>query len=429
MKKCLVIGGGLAGLSAAVHLTSKSYKVTILEASPKLGGRTYSLHNDQHKQFVDNGQHLMMGCYDYTLEFLKLIDALGEIEIQEKLRVKVVGKEGDIHYLASNSNLYPFNLLKAILNYSAVSFSERTSILKFFVSRVFYSRPGLEKLTVLEWLKINGQSERSINSFWEMIAIGTLNSSMEKSSALLFREVLKKVFFNGNNSIRFILPKNSLSQTFSQKAEQFILSNGGEIYLSERASDVTIKQGLITEIRTNKKSYDDFDFIVSAVPVNAFTKLIFHPFRPSFELPEMKYSPIISVHLWLKKNDFKERFYGLLDSKINWLFNNGTHITLVTSAADELVKMPNKEIIRHFCLDIINYFPYFKVIDIVDSLVIKEKSATFIPSNESNIARRKIFNPVKNLFLSGDWIDTGLPATIEGAIKSGKMAADWIVKY
>lgn len=428
MKKCLIIGGGLAGLSAAAHLVKNSHQVTLLEASPKLGGRTYSYYNPGHGHYIDNGQHLMMGCYHSTLELLKIIDGIGEIEIQDKLLIPFIDSEGNTHLLNSVSNLYPFNLLYAILNYNALSHKERFSLLKFFIYNILYNAGNREHYTVYDWLKKGGQSQNSILSLWKVLAVGTLNSDIEKSSAYLFRDVLREIFLTGNKSAKLILAKNSLSETFSDKIRLFIQRYGGEIRLSERVSSISVSDGKITGIRSLKNCYESFDCVISAIPLRAFNKLEFYPVKPEFVLPELEYSPIVSVHLWLKNNPFKERFYGMIDSEIDWLFNNGTHITLVKSAADELAFVSNEEIIRLFCAEIKKYFKYFDSGDVLDAIVIKEKNATFLPSPASNLERKNIYCPVTNLVLAGDWTDTRLPATIEGAIKSGKTAADVVMK-
>jgi squalene-associated FAD-dependent desaturase len=428
MKKCIIIGGGLAGLSAAAHLVKNSHQVTLLEASPKLGGRTCSYFNTAHNHYTDNGQHLMMGCYHSTLELLKITDGMGEIEIQDKLVIPFVDNEGKTHLLNSATNLYPLNLLYAIMNYGALSCTERFSLLKFFIFNIFYNAGIREHYTVYDWLKKGGQSQNSILSLWKVLAVGTLNADIEKSSASLFRDVLRQIFFTGNKSAKMILTKNSLSETFPDKIRLFIHRYGGEIHLSERVSSISVSEGKITGIRSLKKCYEDFDCVISAVPLRAFNKLEFNPVKPEFIVPALEYSPIVSVHLWLKDNPFKERFYGMLDSEIDWLFNNGTHITLVKSAAGKLASASNEEIIRLFCTEIKKYFNYFDSDGVLDAVVIKEKNATFLPSPASNIERKNIYCPVPNLVLAGDWTDTRLPATIEGAIKSGKTAADVVMK-
>jgi hydroxysqualene dehydroxylase len=427
MKKCIIIGGGLAGLSAAAHLVKNSHQVTLLEASPKLGGRTYSYYNRKHGHYIDNGQHLMMGCYHITLELLKIADGLSEIEVQNKLKIPFVDKEGKTHLLNSSSSLYPLNLLYALLNYSALFLMERFSVLRFFINNILYDAGNKENITVDEWLKKGGQSLNSIISLWEVLAVSMLNAETGQASASLFRDILRQVFFTGNKSAKFVFAKNSLSETFPAKIQQYILRQGGEISISERVDSVSIYDGKITGLRSIKNYYNDFDCVISAVPLRAFNKLVFNPVKPQFVLPSLENSPIISVHLWLKNNPFKERFYGMLDSEIDWLFNNGTHITLVKSAAGEVINTSNAEITELFCAEIKKYFNCFEAGDVLDSLVIKEKSATFIPTPASNAERKDIYCPVKNLILAGDWTDTRLPATIEGAVKSGKTAADAVM--
>ena len=427
MKKCIIIGGGLAGLSAAVHLIKKSYKVTLLEASPKLGGRTYSFIHEKHNHHIDNGQHLMMGCYKNTLELLKIINAESEVEIQDRLNIPFLVKGGKEYNLNAPANLYPFNLLYAIMNYKALSLQERFSVLKFFINEILFNAHQPENLIVDGWLKKGGQSSNSISSLWEILSVGTLNSSQANASAAIFRDVLREVFLTGNNSAKIIFPKNSLSETFSDKVRLYIQRNGGEILLSERVCSINLDNGKMTGLKTSKNNYSGFDCAIAAIPLQALDKIEFLPSKPHFTLPQFEYSPILSIHFWLKQNTFKKRFYGLIDSKVHWLFNNGTHITLIASAADDLIHYSNQEITKLFCNEIKNYFPEFNEDEITDAVVIKEKRATFIPTIASNRERNLISNPVTNLYLSGDWTNTQLPATIEGAIKSGRTTADLIM--
>lgn len=428
MKKCVIIGGGLAGLSAAVHLSNNSFKVTLLEASPKAGGRAFSFFDKDHGHFIDNGQHIMMGCYKYTLEMLDIIGATEEVVIQERLRVPFAGPLGESYYLDARSGFYPFNLAVAVAGYKALSVVERISALKFFSNNILYNAGlGKDKL-VIDWLKEGGQSENSINSLWAILAVGTLNSSPAKASAILFRNVLREVFLTGSKSAKIVLPKKSLNETFSGKARLFLEKQGSELLCSQRVRSINLHGMDVTGINTTDNNFTGFDFVISAVPLQAFAKIDFTPAAPAFKLPRLESSPILSVHMWLKENPFKERFYSLIGSPVQWLFNNGTHITTVTSAADGFVNLKNDQIISLFCFEIRKFFPYFNIEGILDSLVVREKSATFLPTIASNPERKNIYSPLTNFVFAGDWTDTKLPATIEGAIKSGKKAAEFVMK-
>jgi squalene-associated FAD-dependent desaturase len=427
MKKCIIIGGGLAGLSAAVHLTKNNYKVTLLEASPKLGGRAYSFYNGSHGHYIDNGQHIMMGCYQNTLELLKITDALDEIIIQDNLRVPFVSEGGKEYRLEAGSHLYPFNLSRAIWGYKALTVKERFSLLAFFVNNLVYDGGLSKDISVNEWLRRGGQSDNTIKCLWDILAVGILNSPADMASAKLFRGALRQVFLTGNKSTKIVFAKSSLSETFADKSRLFIEKQGGEILLSQRVREVSLSGVNVTGIKTVDKEFTDFDFAISAVPLNGLNKIEFNPPAEELKLPEIETSPILSVHLWLKENPFREKFYGLIGAPVHWLFNNGTHITLVTSAAFEILNDSNEEIISKYCFVIKKYFPYFNASEILDSVVVREKNATFLPTTASNPERKNFYSPLANFAFAGDWTDTKLPATIEGAIKSGKAAAERVM--
>ncbi|MEJ2618419.1 MAG: oleate hydratase, partial [Ignavibacteriaceae bacterium] len=172
MKKCVVIGGGLAGLSAAVFLADSGIKVEVIEASPKLGGRTYSFLNKSKSDVIDNGQHILMGCYKDTLDFIRLIKAENNFYFQKQLKVNFLKENSELFRLKAYNLVYPFNLLSALLNYKAISFIDRIKLLKFFAKLFLYPDDRLNKLTVYQWLKQEHQTKESIKSFWEILSVG-----------------------------------------------------------------------------------------------------------------------------------------------------------------------------------------------------------------------------------------------------------------
>jgi hydroxysqualene dehydroxylase len=427
MKKVAIIGGGLSGLSTAIWLAKAGVRVELFEASPKLGGRTYSFLDDQSGDLVDNGQHILMGCYKETLQLLKIVNADKDLFSQEKLEIDFIHKDLGIVPLESKSRIYPFNLLIGFLKYKAISLPERLKIIKVLFKLLFVPSDSLQNITVFDWLISEGQNENTIKSFWEILVIGALNTKAENASAKIFADVLKQMFFGGNKSSAIILPKTDLSSLFCNKISSYLLNQNGIINLSSKVCSVKIKRNKIQYIQTDDGCYNYFDFVVSAIPYYAFQKI----FQNINELEEynfqLQYSPIINAHLWLKNNNFKKKFYGFIDSPIHWLFNHGKYITIVKSNAEEIINLTNEEIIRIFTNEIKKYFKDFNISLISHYKIIKEKRATFIPSefilNNRPYSRTKI----RNLFLAGDWTNTHLPATIEGAVKSGRLAADLIL--
>jgi len=424
MKKCLVIGGGFAGLSASVHLSNAGYQVELIEASPKLGGRAFSFIHKPTNTLIDNGQHIMMGCYKQTLKFLGVINALNKIEIQEKLSVKFISPNFELYVLKATSLFYPFNLLGAILNYSAISLRERLSILRFFLKLPLFAQRDLSKMSVDDLLAQENQNENVKKAFWEIICVGALNTNLKKASAKVFVDILKEIFLKGSFGSKIILPKTNLSETYCLPAKQFVEAKGGKIFLSERAEEIKVEKNRAVEVRTDKRRIAEFDFMVCAVPFYAAQKFLSFSFSNDFN---PQYSSILNVHVWLaeakKENWYGKNFYALIGSKLHWVFNHDSHLTCVISDADYLLNLSDEEIMNMIYSELERYMNITKH-DIKDYFMIKKKRATFITSNEILNNRPNSETEVKNLFLAGDWVNTGLPSTIESAVKSGRVAAE-----
>jgi len=424
MKHCMIIGGGFAGLSAAAYLTKQNIQVTLLESTPKFGGRAYSFTEQKSNDVVDNGQHILMGCYSDTINFLKLIGAKDNFIYQKSLQINFLTKAGKLVELKSFTSLYPFNLLFSLLNFKAITITERLSLLKFVIKLPFISHQKLSNKNVRDWLKEEKQSDNTIKSLWEIIAVGALNTNIDRASAFMFREILMKIFFNGNFASTIILPKHGLSDAYVKNAKEYIESSGGEIKLSSSVKEFIISDNKIVGIKTADEVYNDFDYVISAVPFHAFNNI--YPELFLDEKIEFESSSILNIHIWLKNNPMKEQFYGLIDSPVHWIFNKENHINLVISDAGYLIEKPAEEIYK-MCVDELVKCTKLKELDFAHYKVLKEKRATFVPSNKIDYKRPSSKTEITNLFLAGDWTDTGLPSTIESAVKSGRVASELIL--
>jgi len=424
MKHCLIIGSGIAGLNAASLLASKNISVTILESSPKLGGRTYSFLETQTNQIVDNGQHLLMGCYKDSLAFIKLTGAEDNFSYQKNLNVKFINRDRKIYSLNASSFPYPFNLLNAVLNYDVLNFSSKIKFIRFLVSFRFISESALSNLTVSDWLEKENQNDTQLKNLWEILCVGTLNTSISKASALVFYRILKLMFLKGNYAATLILPKYGLSESIVNPASEYIKKHGGKIFTSEPVKKIEISNNKIETVTSDKKVYKDFDFVISAVPHYALEKII------DVEIldidVEFEYSTILNIHIWIDDLILDEMFYGLLNSPLHWIFNKGDHINVVISDADYLAEKSKDEILN-LIIDELSIYTSIKKENITNYKIIKEKRATFVPDKNSLSKRPQPTTKIKNLILAGDWIDTGLPSTIESAAKSGRLAADIVL--
>jgi squalene-associated FAD-dependent desaturase len=425
MKQCLIIGGGLAGLAAASILSSKNLNVTLIESSPKLGGRTYSFKDTETDTEIDNGQHIMMGCYTETLSFLKLIGVENNFEYQQNLFLKFIDRNKNQFQLNAAKTFYPFNLLMAILNYNVLNFSDKISFIRFLIKLPLLNKNSLRKITVIEWLENENQNPKIIKSFWEILCVGALNTNSEKASALVFYDVLMQIFFKGNFASTIILPKYGLSESIINPASSFLKKNGGTIILSESVKEIVVKDLKVVSIKSDKNISNNFDYVISAVPFYALDKII--SIKKLNIVLELEYSTILNIHIWLQENKLQEKFYGLFDSPLHWIFVKGNHINIVISDANYLVDKSKEEIVKLVIDELVQYTT-IKMEDVQQYKIIKEKRATFVPNVSTLEKRPNSKTPIKNLFLAGDWTNTGLPSTIESAIKSGRIAAELILQ-
>jgi len=423
MKRCLIIGGGLAGLTAASILSSKKINVTLLESSPKLGGRTYSFTDKETDTEIDNGQHIMMGCYKETHSFLKLIGAENNFDYQKNLFIKFLDRNRNQFQISASSLFYPFNLLLSVINYDVLNAGDKFFFIFFLLKLPFISKNALRKITVKEWLEKEEQSIKTIKGFWEILCVGALNTSLEKASASVFYDVLIAIFFKGNFASTIILPKYGLSKSIINPALLYIEKNGGEVILSEIVKEVVVKNQKVVAIKSDKNIYDGFDFVICAIPLYALDKIIS---KETLDIDlELNYSTILNIHIWLSKDILQEKFYGLLDSPLHWVFVKDKHINIVISDADYLADKSKEEIYSFVFYELIQYTSILME-DIKRYKIIKEKRATFVPTIDILAKRPDSKSGIKNLFLAGDWTNTGLPSTIESAVKSGRIAAQHV---
>jgi squalene-associated FAD-dependent desaturase len=424
MKKCLIIGSGIAGLTAASILSSKKIKVTILESSPKFGGRTYSFLDSNSNSVIDNGQHILMGCYKDTLDLIKLIGAEKNFNFQKNLEVYFLTSERKEYKINASSIIYPLNLLGAILNYNILDIMDKINLIGLLLKLPFIRKSSLKNLSVLDWLREQNQNEKIIQALWEILCIGTLNTSPDKASAEVFYQILIKMFYNGNFASTIILPKYGLTESLIDPALSYIKLNSGQVISSETVKEFLIKEEKVGSVMSDKNIYEDFDFIILAIPHYAINK-IKNSEKIISEI-DFSYSTILNIHLWFSEIPLQEKFYGLINSPLHWIFHKESHINVVISDANKFDKVSENELIEMTLNELEKYTPIRKSF-LKKHKIIREKRATFIPEDKVLNKRPGVNSNFNNLFLAGDWTNTGLPATIESAAKSGRLAAEKVL--
>lgn len=439
MKHVAVIGGGLAGLSAAVRLADLGIGVTVLEARPHLGGRAYSFRDEASGEIVDNGQHAMMGCYKHTLDFFDRIGASAKIRRQSDLRVAMVHQRRGAGTIAGAPLPSPLHTLAGILRYRLLERSERLHALLGGARLMAMQRKSdarLRSLTVEQLLVRLGQSENARQSFWYPVAIATLNELPERACAAPFAEVLARAFFGSRADSQFILPKVGLSELYTDDARRFIEGRGGKVERRGAVAGVVIADERCTRIDLRDGRTLPVDACIAAVPPRAL-----HALLPAINgWGEFATAPIVSVHLWLDRPVLSEDFTGLIGTTTQWLFNrtsltaNGAPqaatqcVSAVVSAAHDLVDRPGEEISDTVIRDLRACIPAARTANVLRAVTIKEKHATISLTPDAERRRPGAATALSNLFVAGDWIQTGLPATIESAVLSGRAAADLVAR-
>ncbi len=428
MAKFIIIGGGLAGLSAAVYLSKSDHQIELIEATPKLGGRAYSFFDNETQTELDNGQHILIGAYQQTLDYLKTINSIDLLEFQENLKIYFCTKGGKKYEINAEKYFYPFNLLRAIWNYDLLNQKEKFRFIKFILSLLFANENKIKGLSIYDWLKLNGQSENSIKAFWEILAVSALNTNIEEASALLYRRMLIKIFFYGNKASTIILPNAALNKIFVEPATRFLSNYNFKLAISERVEKIKFSKNRVIEIKTNKRLITDFDYLILAIQPNQIEKIKSNLNLMNRNLSHFETSSIISVNLWLEDNPIKEKFFALVNSAVHWVSNHKKYITLVISSANDLVNLSQHEIIE-FCIKELEIFiPKFDRKFVTKSRIIKERKATIKSLPDFEKYRENLETNFSNVCLIGDWTNTNLPQTIESAIKSGYEISKNLVK-
>ncbi len=439
----IIIGGGFAGLAAAVDLSEKGRQVLVLERRSFLGGRAYSFADKTTGDTVDNGQHLMMGCYHHTLAFLSKIGALDKLKFQGNPRVDFLSEAGGRASFKCPSWPAPLHLLAGLFGLQSVGWRDRLNALRVGLElrRLDGDRAKWDKLadlTVRQWMNHLGQTEQMQHRFWDLVALATLNETPDRASADIFARVLDQAFMHTRHDSTMVISKVGLSDLYTGDARRFIEDRGGEIRLNADVERIDFSGRRVRAVILRTGERIEADAAISASTYLALNRMLpeevattgrFFP-----RLSEFRSAPIVSINLWYDEPVTDLEFAGLLDSRIEWVFNKNAiagkpscrdrqHLALVISGAHAVAKMSKEDLTAIAVNELNRFFPEARRQRPAHAFVVREHEATL--SHTVGTARRRPPQRTEfdNFFLAGDWTDTGLPATIEGAVWSGQECA------
>lgn len=428
----IVIGGGLAGLSAATALADRGQHVLVLEARPTLGGRASAFTDPATGERVDNGQHVLFGCYHETFRFLRRIGAADGVFLQPQLSLAVVDGGGTLSRLVCPAWPSPWHLLAGLARWRALGWRDRVAAVRVGLALRDTATPddGGDGRTVLEWLRALGQPPRLIELLWEPLAVAALNQPIEAAGAASFRQVLYGLFGRGARDAAAGLPRLPLDELYALPARAYVEARGGEVRCGAPAQVVC---GPHPVVRVREEALTA-RAVVCAVPWYALAETIAGAPAPLTAVIEAARatpaSAIVTVNLWWDRPVAGEPFIGLPGRRMQWLFDKGrlfggaaSHQALVSSGADALVSLGNDDLVSLAVAEVRAALPASRAAVLRRAVVVRERRATFsvAPGQPPRPATR---TSLPWLLLAGDWIATGLPATIEGAVLSGHRAAD-----
>lgn len=438
IKSVVVVGGGLAGIAAAVRLAQAGLSVTLVETRKRLGGRATSFVDPVTGQILDNCQHVLMGCCTNLLDLYRRLGVEGRIEWHKKLYF--CGADGHIDELDSDDLPAPAHLTRSMMGFKSLTLMEKAAIARGMLAIMQLGtegRRGLDDISFAQWLAREGQPAGAIEKYWALVAVSAINELPERMAASHAIQVFQEGFLNNENSYVMGLPAVTLVDLYD-RAETVLAAAGGKVMLSTSAEGLEFEGGRVKALAIDGGRRLEADVFVSAVPFDRLAKLATPEMVAADprlgSLGKITVSPIIGIHLWLKPAGEEQVMeiphVVLMHSPVQWVFNKGwdgcnggQHLHAVISAAHDWVDKPAEELLDLTMAELRKFLPGAKAATRVHGRVVKEKRATFSATPGLEAIRPGASGAIPNLFLAGDWCRSGWPATMEGATRSGYLAA------
>jgi squalene-associated FAD-dependent desaturase len=434
-----IAGGGLAGLAAACALADSGFRVTLYERRPYLGGRASSYQHPGTGEVVDNCQHVLFRVCTNLVEFYRRIGVEDKILWFDEMTFIEPG--GRTSVMRASPLPAPLHTAPSFLRFPFLNTKDKLAISRAIAALTLTKQPDTGR-SFLEWCHQHGQTENAIHRFWNPILVSALSEDLDliaiSSAAQVVRESMKSP-----EARHMGVPSIPLTDLYN-RAGDYIRARSGEIRFrtsleafSPEASQVTIRVG---------EKEDVSDYLVLALPFEAVDRVLPEtlesaPLRE--KLAHFESAPITGIHLWFDRQITDLDHAVLLDRTVQWMFNKsrllmtrgaadaasgGSYIELVVSASKSLIDKSRTEIVELALKEVREFFPAARAANLVKSTVIKEVRATYSPRPGIDAYRPQQVTAWPRVFLAGDWTATGWPATMEGAVRSGYLAAEALVR-
>ena len=426
----IIIGGGWAGLSAAIHLATAERPVILFESAKQFGGRARSVPF-LGKQ-IDNGQHLLLGAYSETLKIMRACNTqIEQALLRSPLSWKVRKKIGFEVELQTSNLPAPLNFLFAVLFTKGYSFSEKRQTLSF-MSRLRRQNFEIKKDTSVETL-LAGQPDHVIRTLWEPMCIAALNTPVNIASAKIFLSVMRDSFTKHARDSDALYTIKDLGEIFVKPAIELIQSKGGQVHLSQRVDKLIINNNEIRAIRVNGKDIPASQVIIATPIPNCIRLIKSHDALNdiSTKLVQLEHQPICTLYLQYAEDiSLNEPMLGLSGITGQWIFDRrfakqAGLMAVVISADGPHMKLDTDSLAQRVSDELSEYFGWPKP---QEYIVIREKRATFSACVDVENLRPDITTPVNGLYLAGDYTRSPYPSTLESAVRSGVQCAQTITQ-
>jgi len=440
-KSAIVVGGGVAGMSAACALAEAGLRVKLVERRGYLGGRASSYRHPGVDEVIDNCQHVLFGCCTNLIGFYRRICVAERIHwtrsmtmIEPGGRRSALGPFG----LGPVSLPAPLHGLPSLMTAKAFTREDKMALAHAFRA-LMRPVPGDSTETLGQWLKRNRQTPGTINRFWRLVIASALNADVDEIALPYAAKVIRELFLNSAEAGSMGMSSVPLSELYSG-TEQYLREHGGEVLFNASVESAAWDEETSQWTVATRAGELVADFLVLALPFEATAKLL--PLMPpavgveklTSQIARQQHGPICSVHLWFDREITDLEHAVLLDRQIHWMYNKsrlqpwrkgeGSYLELVVSASHEFAALSREEAIELSVRELAEFFPEVAVAKLEKAVLVKEVRATFTVPPGIDAARPISVSPWPNCILAGDWIQTGWPSTMESAARSGHMAVE-----
>ncbi len=444
----IIIGGGLAGLAAAAGLASRGVACRLLESRQQLGGRASSFIDPTNGEELDNCQHVSMGCCTNLAHFCETIGA-GPYFRREK-SLTFIGPTGRSTVMRADPLPAPLHLLPSLASLHWLSWGERLRLLLGLSSLLRTPSAKLRGIKLSDWLAEHHQSERICSGFWHLVLVSALSETLDRIDASYARKVLLDGFAKNRTGWEVLIPTVSLTDLYDKFAAEWLSSRGVRIDRSTAVESLHGDSERITHIATRTGEEIPVEEVIVAVPPYRLLPMLEAGGRVAFRsakgrsfaeqkatLAALETAPIASVHLWFNRPLTNLPHAVLVDRLSQWMFNRSTpgeptdegwYCQVVISASRDVESLGSEATIAKVADELRSIWPETRDAQLIRGRLVVERRAVFSVTPGIDAIRPVQQSPIPNLQLAGDWTQTGWPATMESAVRSGYLAAENVLR-